>query len=154
MTEVLNGLTPSEFLLLVLSGALLLHLTLRAVERRWAAWRRRRLLRRAGRGERKARKMLLRLGYVIEAEQPAQDWPVVAGQRCEQITLRADYLVRRGKRRYVAEVKTGDLVASIRHAPTRRQLLEYQLAYRTHGVLLVDVLANEIISVCFPRLER
>jgi hypothetical protein len=97
--------------------------------------------------------MLRRLGYVIEHEQPGQDWLVIAGERRERIRLRADYLVRRGKQRFVAEVKTGNLVASIRHAPTRRQLLEYQLAYGTNGVLLVDVLADEVLVVCFPSVE-
>lgn len=104
----------------------------------------------ARQGELSARALLCELGYVIEAEQPAQPWPVVAGGRAFEIVLRADYLVSSAGEWYVAEVKTGDLVASLRHGPTRRQLLEYQLAYRAQGVLLVDVLGASVLRVEFP----
>lgn len=119
-----------------------------------ARWRKRRLARRARFGELEAARLLEKQGYVIEAEQAAAPWPVSVGGELCSITLRADYLVRRGRERFVAEVKTGALVASIRHGPTRRQLLEYQLAYAVHGVVLVDVLSGALMSVRFPALSE
>ena len=37
------------------------------------------------------------------------------------------------------------------HAPTRRQLLEYSIAFDVHGVLLVDVEADRVARVEFAR---
>ncbi len=138
-------------------GALLLSFVLllawRALEARWQRWRRRRTARRAQRGEQRAVNMLRDLGFVIEEAQPLALWPVFVGERCCEVSLRADYLVRRGSERFVAEVKTGGLVASVSHGPTRRQLLEYRCAYSVDGVVLVDVLAGAVLSVRFPGLE-
>jgi hypothetical protein len=60
--------------------------------------------------------------------------------------LRADYLVAREGRRYVA-VKTGRLAPRLSHAPTRRQLLEYGAAFDVQGVLLVDADAESVTHV-------
>lgn len=137
-------------LLAALLSSLLLLWLWRALERAWATRARRQRAFEARRGEVSARALLCELGYAIEAEQPTQPWPVVAGGRSFEIVLRADYLVSWRGQCYVAEVKTGDLVASLRHGPTRRQLLEYQLAYRARGVLLVDVLGASVLRVEFP----
>lgn len=138
---------------LVVLLSLCLHLGARWLEARLATLRRRKQARRAGQGEQRAARLLERFGYHIECWQPVEPWPVlVAGERLT-ILLRADFLVRHGGELFVAEVKTGDLVASVRHGPTRRQLLEYQLAYAAAGVVLVDVLGAAVLSVRFPALE-
>lgn len=137
---------------MLLLGVAVLHLAWRALERWWQAMARRRMARRARRGEVSARRMLRRLGYTIEAEQPALCWPTIVGGQRLEIRLRADFLVSARGELYVAEVKTGDLVASLRHGPTRRQLLEYQLAYGADGVLLVDVLQASVVEVSFPEV--
>ena len=41
-----------------------------------------------------------------------------------------------------------------RHTATRRQLLEYALAYDVDGVLLVDMTAGRLHQVEFPTLDR
>ena len=135
--------------LLALLLALVLVVVLYAAQARWRTYRRRRTAALARQGERRAVALLEARGYAIEAEQPTQPWPVLADERRYTITLRADYLVRYAGQRFVAEVKTGDLVASIRHGPTRRQLLEYQLAYAVAGVVLVDVRAGSVRRVRF-----
>ena len=61
--------------------------------------------------------------------------------------LRADYLVARAGRRYIAEVKTGRLAPRLAHGPTRRQLLEYRAAFDVHGVILVDADLQTITHV-------
>jgi hypothetical protein len=140
---------PFVFWLLVL--ALLLAFASWAV-----AWfsraRRRSRARRALRAERSAVLLLERYGYEVEASQVERRWPVMVGRRRVEVALRADYLVSLGSQRFVAEVKSGALVSRIRHGPTRRQLLEYRVAYRVDGVLLVDVARARVDPVSFPEL--
>jgi hypothetical protein len=50
----------------------------------------------------------------------------------------------------VAEVKTGTLAPRIETATTRRQLLEYRVAFAVDGVLLVDADAGTVRRVEFP----
>jgi hypothetical protein len=66
------------------------------------------------------------------------------------VTVRADYLVVRAGRRYVAEVKTGSTAPSAHHVATRRQLLEYRHAFEVDGVLLVDPEEDSVSEVSFP----
>jgi hypothetical protein len=68
--------------------------------------------------------------------------------------LRADYLVQRSGRRYVAEVKTGRQAPRLSHGPTRRQLLEYSSAFDVHGVILVDADAETLTHVEVERGPR
>lgn len=62
--------------------------------------------------------------------------PLVDGEPCV-LELRADYLVEGDGELLVAEVKTGDEAPLISTAATRRQLLEYSVAFAVDGVLLV-----------------
>lgn len=106
---------------------------------------------RARAGEDAARALLERRGFVVEAVQaPGALVLSVDGARSEHV-VRADYLVSRGKRRFVAEVKTGALAPSLAHAPTRRQLLEYCLAFDVDGALLVDVEHGAVREISAPR---
>lgn len=66
-----------------------------------------------------------------------------------EIELRADLLVRQGARRFVADVKTGAEAPKITTAATRRQLLEYRVAYAVDGVLLVDMASRRVHLVEF-----
>jgi hypothetical protein len=72
----------------------------------------------------------------------------VSGREVE-VRLFADLLVARGRKRYVAEVKTGAVAPRIDNAPTRRQLLEYLFAFGVDGVLLVDASADRVHEVVF-----
>ena len=76
----------------------------------------------------------------------------VDGERIE-FEVRADAIVQRKRRRYVAEIKTGR-AASVRSRHTRRQLLEYALLYDADGVLLVDATGGTIHEVEFSALSR
>ncbi len=108
--------------------------------------------RRAERGEVRAEKLLRRKGYKIEDRQVPVHWAMeVDGEEIE-VEARADLLVRRRRRRYVAEVKTGGRAPDPTYPRTRRQLLEYALAYDVDGVLLVDVEEGEVYEVDFPGL--
>lgn len=114
--------------------------------------RRRRRLRfeRAAEGERAAAEILEESGYVVEDCQVTTSYPIeVDGARVE-IALRADYLVTRAGDRFVAEVKTGQIAPRIRTPATRRQLLEYHVAFGVSGVLLVDAETRSVRRVAFP----
>ena len=99
--------------------------------------------------------MLRRAGFKIVARQARTWWsPTVDGEPHET-ELRADYLVEcQEGELFVAEVKTGDEAPQLSTAATRRQLLEYQVAFKlafgAHGVLLVCPELGSIHRVQFP----
>src|SRR4051812_36943832 len=121
-------------------------LWLRGARPRWALRAR---AERGAEGEIHAERLLKKLGYRIESRQTTGGWTVHVDGEPRAITVRADYLVRQGGRRLVADVKTGELAPRIESAATRRQLLEYRLAFEVDGVLLVDVEQGEAQEVEF-----
>ncbi len=119
--------------------------------RAWrGSWRARRRAVRALDGEDDAAVLLRRAGYRIVAKQARTWWaPIVDGEPCET-ELRADYLVEGDGELLVAEVKTGEEAPRIETAATRRQLLEYHVAFAVDGVLLVCPERGTIHRVEFP----
>lgn len=115
--------------------------------------RQRRRMVRAQAGEAEAARLLEAAGYEVESAQVTMPWPVRGDDELLEIALRCDYLVTKNQLRFVAEVKTGQSAPSLQSAGTRRQLLEYLLAYDVDGVLLVDMEAQRIIEVTFPALD-
>jgi hypothetical protein len=120
----------------------------------WRGARVRRRLRaqqtRAALGEAEAEPLLAARGYDVCARQATRTFTVQVDGEPREVTLRADYLVERGGRRLVADVKTGRLAPRVESAATRRQLLEYRLAFDVDGVLLVDVAAGAVQEIVFP----
>lgn len=102
---------------------------------------------RAKEGERAAYTLLERAGYEVVDRQVAGSWTLRADGTPVTFGLRADYLVARNGRRYIAEVKTGRVASRLSHGATRRQLLEYGAAFDVHGVILVDADAQTIVHV-------
>ena len=98
-------------------------------------------------GEQGARELLARAGYAVLARQVPGSWTVRADGEATTFGLRADYLVARDGRRYIAEIKTGRLATRLSHGPTRRQLLEYSAAFDVDGVILVDADAGSVVEV-------
>lgn len=151
-------LTRDPWLLFALAGLpsylgarLLIHRLTEALDR----WRALRRLRRGARAERLAAHLLSRAGYRVLDAQLEHEWAVHCDGEPITIALRADYLVERDSRRFIAEVKSGRSAPRIEHADTRRQLLEYDIAYDVDGVLLVDMEARSIrrIEFCDRNLE-
>lgn len=105
---------------------------------------------RAVQGEREAELLLDELGYRVIDRQISTVWTIQCDGESLEVDLRADLLVTRDGRRYVAEVKTGDYAPQLSNAATRRQLLEYRVAYDVDSVLLVDVEAGHVQEVIFP----
>lgn len=106
---------------------------------------------RAQAGERAAEDLLIDAGYAIVERQARRTWAVRCDDLAVDVDLRCDLIVADDTgARLVAEVKTGDAAPRLTTAATRRQLIEYQLAYGAAAVLLVDVEAGAIHRVEFP----
>ena len=107
---------------------------------------------RAYAGERAAAAVLRAHGFKILGAQVPAEYPVeVDGERI-LCGLRADYVVAKNGARFVAEVKTGSMAPRIQTAATRRQLLEYEIAFGVDGVLLVDAERDVVHTIAFPTL--
>jgi hypothetical protein len=123
---------------------------------RWSRWRTsarsRRRARRGFAGQAAAAKLLSGAGYEVLDANPRIDWTAVQGGQAQIVELRGDYLVRRGGRHYIAEVKTGDAAEFLGNSATRRQILEYQLAFGVDGVLLVCPERRSVEPIEFPDL--
>ena len=115
-------------------------------------WRARARSARAYEGERDAARLLRAHGFSIVGAQVAAEYPVEVDGEIVVCGIRADYVVQKRGARFVAEVKTGMLAPRVQTASTRRQLLEYEIAFGVDGVLLVDADRNVIHTVSFPRL--
>lgn len=149
----LLDLGGSALVLAVLLGLLALQAALRQAYRlsRGARSPARLRARRAAQGEREAADLVRGHGFRVLGEQVrgvVRFW--VDGERRE-VGVRADLLLARGRRRFVAEVKTGRLAPDPAHGATRRQLLEYARAFDVDGVLLIDMEARQIVEVDFER---
>lgn len=122
-------------------------------QRQWMNWRyeakEARRARIAAQAEVDAEILLRDHGYHVMTSQMEHVWPVYLDGEAHEVTMRADFLVKRRGKTYVAEVKSGYVAPSINTAATRRQLLEYRLAYPVDGILLVDMEALEIFEVTF-----
>lgn len=136
--------------LVALAAAVLALVVARWVRGVLASWRARRRAARAGAGEERAAELLEAAGFRIVERQARVAWaPLVDGEP-QVMELRADYLVTRDGEQLVAEVKTGEEAPSIAVAATRRQLLEYRVAFAVDGVLLVCPEKGAILRVEFP----
>ncbi|MGQ9474151.1 MAG: hypothetical protein ACUVRN_08920 [Candidatus Caldatribacteriaceae bacterium] len=100
--------------------------------------------------EKRSARFLERRGFEIVGEQ-VEKYAVmeIDGQKIPY-TVRADYLLKKRGKTYIAEVKTGSQVANCLQPHTRRQLLEYYLVYRPQAVLFVDGEEEKIEKVVFP----
>ena len=106
----------------------------------------------ARRAESDAERLLERHGYTILEHQPTRRWDLEINGEARQVLSRADLLVERDARLFVADVKSGAEAPKPHLPATRRQLLEYLLAFEADGALVVDMRRREIRSVAFPGL--
>ena len=99
--------------------------------------------------EREAEKVLKKLGYtLLQRQPPGSYWAVVEGEPMA-VKVTGDLLVELKGKTYMAEVKTGK-AAKLDNAETRRQMLEYQLAFPVDGILLVDMDEKKVRTIRFP----
>jgi hypothetical protein len=141
----LVAVVGAVFVVVLLVGAWL--------ETKWRTFRAKKaaskLAKKGLKAEKEAETLLKKLGYnLLQRQPPASYWAVVDGEP-QNVALSGDLLVELKGKTFLAEVKTGKAV-KLDHAETRRQLLEYQLAFGVDGLLLVDMEAKAIRKVRFP----
>ncbi len=122
---------------------------------RWARRRRASVrMARAVAGEERAPALLAERGFEVIGAQVVVEHAVRIDERVVAVPLRADYLATRDGARYVVEVKTGAHAPRIETSATRRQILEYRVAFDVDGVVLVDAEAGSVHEITFPALDR
>lgn len=141
---------PVSQLVVAVAVALLLLVATLALSRWHVRWRLRRRWSHARAVERQAAHLLEDFGYTVLARQIDISYTVLVDGQPTEVPLRADYLVSRGGRQFVAEVKSGSVAPRLDTAATRRQLLEYLVAFQVDGVLLVDGEQRQVHEVTFP----
>lgn len=148
-----GAMERAELLLLLfglLSGALLFRL----LSRWYRSQKLRARFRRARRKEAEAAKILERYGFTVLASQVEGSYALFCDGAPHEVSLRADYLVEKRGKLFIAEAKSGAQAPDVLSRGTRRQLLEYSLAYDVDGVLLVDTEEEAITQVSFPERAR
>jgi hypothetical protein len=114
---------------------------------RWVTLRLR--FRRGIRAESRAVELARRKGYRIVGTQVPGTVTVIVDGRPRVLDVRADMLLERGFRRFIAEVKTGRIAPDPTSSATRRQLLEYAHAFDADGLLLFDMEKERIHEIRF-----
>ncbi len=99
--------------------------------------------------EKEAENFLKSRGYKIEAYQPEFNYIFKADGEEISVNLRPDYIVKKGRKRYIAEVKCGVYASSLYSRDTRRQLMEYYFNLDFDGLFLVDMMDKKIIEIEF-----
>lgn len=117
--------------------------TARSAGRRQAA-RARRL---GAEGERRAEDLLRDAGYRVIERQVHAVYALWIDGETSEAHVRADFLVERRGRRFVADAKSGPEASRATSRATRRQLLEYRHAYAVDGVLLVDAERGRVHAI-------
>jgi len=99
--------------------------------------------------EKAAEKILTKNGYTIIETQKSKSLLVTIGDKLHHYIVRIDYLVKKRGKIYVVEVKSGDKIPYITNRETRRQMLEYYLAFQPRGILLLNMKNKSISEVRF-----
>lgn len=99
--------------------------------------------------EKEAEKILKKNGYTIIDAQKSKPLLVTIGDKVHRYLVRIDYLARKKGKIYVVEVKSGEKIPYITNRDTRRQMLEYYLAYQPSGILLLNMKNKSIYEVKF-----
>ncbi|GAB6156909.1 hypothetical protein JCM39194_01090 [Desulfotomaculum varum] len=145
---------PVDFLIVgLITGALIIY----NLSKWWQSFRARRRVRQAGKAEAAAGRLLESEGYRILAVQERVPIVTKINGKPQKSHIQADFIVQKGKRIFVVDVKTGEVAQKPAAPENRRQLLEYFLVYRPHGVLVLDMDKRKLyhleFEIKFPSLR-
>ncbi len=104
--------------------------------------------------EKRAEKILRKNGYKILSYQERRKYHLKVDDSIEEVVVIVDYIVKKGRKIYVVEVKTGKDARFPRNTGTRRQLLEYYLVFKVDGVLLLDMGDERIKEIEFSFVRK
>lgn len=130
-------------------GALIFYCTTKYIHR----WKLKKRMQIAKKGELKAIKFLEKNGYEVLDTQKQSQYIITVNDKSHRVTVKADAIVKKGNKIYIAEVKTGEKAPSPQLTATRRQLLEYYMVYKPDGILLVDMEKQIIKRVGYSFLQ-
>ncbi len=99
--------------------------------------------------EEEAEALLKKKGFKIIDRQKRTDIITYIDGKPNLGYVQADFIVEKSGKRYVAEVKAGEMVSDPTEPSTRRQLLEYKFAYEPYGILLVNMLDRSLHQIDF-----
>lgn len=118
--------------------------------RGYTRYQRKKRSRRAISGEKRAKQLLKKEGYRILKEQLEGEVSLLVSDKVHACKVRADFYVKKGFKKYIAEVKTGKS-AKATIPEIRRQLLEYDLVFKPDGMLFIDMKNDSIELVTFDK---
>lgn len=101
-------------------------------------------------GELIARKYLLRHGYTILGQQVSRVSTIIVDNVAYNYEVRVDFLVQKGGRTGIVEVKTGDTAANPLSIPTRRQLFEYYHIFNVDVLYFFNAGKRILQRITFP----
>lgn len=105
--------------------------------------------------ESKAKKYLVSLGYNIVYEQYVckHKYKVNGIENISKLIL--DYVVSKGGKQYIVEVKSGKSAIHVKNKDSRRQLLEYDFVLENDGIFLLDMENKNMQLVeFFPKVKH
>ena len=111
--------------------------------------RTRKRIRHAQKGERDARSFLESKGFRIEEEQASAEGYFYVDNEELSFEVRIDILAKKGRKKYLIEVKTGSKAVSPTHPQTRRQLREYADIFPDREILLLDMEQKKLMRIEF-----
>jgi len=104
--------------------------------------------------EEEARIFLSKKGYKVIDEQFIAVHKYKVDGDDKEVKLIVDYVVSKGGKTYLVEVKSGKSAIYIENKNTRRQILEYDYAIKNDGVFLLDMENEEMHLIQFSPKEN
>ena len=104
--------------------------------------------------EEEARSILIKNGYKVIDEQFVAIHNYKADGEDKEVKLIVDYVVSKGGKTYLVEVKSGKSAIYIENKNTRRQILEYDYAIDNDGIFLLDMENEEMHLIEFSPKEN
>lgn len=99
--------------------------------------------------EKRGRDFLIKQGFKVEHEQYLAHHTFYVERKKESIGIIPDYIVSKGGKTYIVDVKSGHSAISYKDKSTRRQLLEYDHAIPNDGVFILDMENLKLIPITF-----
>ena len=114
---------------------------------------RKKKLKRGVEKEKEAYKIIEKLGFKVIGQNVKYQYNILENQIETKIRLEIDYLVKKNKKTYIIEVKTGNSATRITNSSTRRQILEYSLFVPNDGIYLLDMDNEQLFEINFPHAK-
>lgn len=116
----------------------------------WRSFLTRRRFARGRQGELEAEEWLKDNGFTILETQSKKTVELFVDGKHQTVEVIADIIALKDGKRYLFEVKTGEKAVDPLYRTTRRQLLEYQLAFEPDHLMLLNMETGNAHRIEFP----